>query len=447
MNTLKLTETERLITASAKPDPTRVAGRTPLFDGMTAFLPTSGDMPANLLKRLDRRLSPETLIGLIGRELVSRALSADTVFSRLAEWQTNHFWQGYLFPRPAPTRVLRRSVTPANPQPTTAEPSRPGYILLNDTGRLGDSFHFGTVYACCAIRQNLASLQWHEIGWANDRARFDALLADAKSPPTLVVLNGEGTLHHGAARAAELLSICAHAKQLGMKVAIINSVWEDNPSSMEELLKSADVIPVRDSQSLASLPAGLSATVTPDVSIQLFLRTLRKGSFLPPQHEIGVIDSVVPRNSAALLRFAERADARFFVMPIGNLRKTRNAVAERSGHVWPRLLQATDLMAAKAWVTGRFHGLIAAVCAGIPVCALPSNTKKVEGFLHDAGLAEACLLDPTWTDAPVLQQRDELARRFETQQSAAFIEHREAYLETAEMKINQMFGAVARLGF
>lgn len=320
------------------------------------------------------------------------------------------------------------------------------YILLNDTGRLGNSFHVGTVYACHAIRQNLAHRGLHEIGWANDGTRFEALLADAKLQPTLVVLNGEGTLHHGAARAAELLSICARAKERGISVAVINSVWQDNPNSMTNSLRKADVIYVRDSKSCASLPADFPAIVTPDVSIHLFLKTLRGGSFSPPQHEIGVIDSVVPTMSAALLHFAEQADFGFFAMPFANLRKTRDEVSARSGPVWPRLLQATDVISAKAWVTGRFHGLIAALCAGRPVCALPSNTSKIEGFLHDAGLAEACLLDRVcWTVAPVEQQHEELARRFEMQRASAFIQHREAYLVAADLQINQMFDTVARL--
>ena len=439
-NTLKLAETERLITSRDKVDPVRIKGRIPLFDGMTAFMSGGGDMPANLLNRLDRALKPDTLTGMIGRELISRALSGDTVFTRLAKLQTKNLWRSYLLPVPAPGPVT----TPA-PKVVAVESRRPGYILLNDTGRLGDSFHIGTVYACNTIRQSLARRGLHEIGWANDGARFDALLAGATHQPVLVLLNGEGTLHHGAPRAAELLSMCGRAKDRGIGVAVINTVWEGNPEAMIEALKRADIVHVRDSLSRKSLPADFPAAVTPDVSIQLFLQTMRDGRFLPPQHEIGVIDSVVPQTSAALLCFAEQNDLPFFAMPVGNLRNTRHAVAARSGPVWPRLLQMTDLMTAKAWVTGRFHGLIAALCAGHPVCALRSNTAKVEGFLHDAGLVEACLLSPNWSIAPVEQKRSELTWRFEMQQTATFIHLRETYLETADERITLMFDAVASL--
>jgi len=436
-NTLKLAETERLITCQTDVDPGRIKGRTPIFDGMTAFMPDGGDMPANLLRRIDQTLQSDNLVGMIGREIISRALSADTVFSRLAPFQRRNLWRNYLPQAPEP-----RLAVP--PEPIQGRPGvdRPGYILLNDTGRLGGSFHLGTVYACSIIRQNLARRGLTEVGWANDRARFDEVLSCAARRPELIVLNGEGTLHHGAPRAEELMSICAHAKDLGIGVAVLNSVWEGNPDTMVEALRTLDLVHVRDSVSHGELPTDFPAEITPDVSIQLFLRTTREGTFLPPKHSLAVMDSVVQRTSTALLDFAEQERLPFYAMPVGNLRKMREAVAIRSGPVWPRLLQLTDLIASRTWVTGRFHGLIAALCAGLPVCALSSNTSKIEGCLLDSGLGDACLLSQDWLSAPVDQKRSELASRFKIQRTENFIQRRDAYLEMAAARIDRMFDAV-----
>lgn len=440
VNTLKLAETERLMDDPAQGDPQRIAGRTPLFDGMVAFLPGRGDMPANLLQRLDRRLRPETLTGMIGRELINRALSADTVFTRLAVHQTRNLWRPYLASTPAPgrsgPREARRAILDAD---------RPGYVLLNDTSRLGDNFHLGTVYACESIRRNLARRGLQEIGWANDRKRFETLLADGERKPALIVLNGEGTLHHGAARAVELLALCVQAKEQGIRVAVLNSVWEKNPDAMVAALRKVDLVHVRDKLSREALPDGFPAEVTPDMSMQLFLQSTRTSQFPPPQHKIGVMDSVLPAASEALLGFAEEEGLPFYAMPGRNLRSTRVAVAARSGPVWPRLLQLTDLMAAEAWVTGRFHGLIAALSAGLPVCAVSSNTSKIEGLLDDAGLNEACLLPPEWLSAPGPQKRRELVKRFQIQQTSEFIQRREIYLEAAVQRIDQMFDSTAAL--
>lgn len=101
-NTLKLVESERRITCPAEADPSRIAGRAPIFDGMTAFMPGNGNMVANLLQRLDKTLQSETRAGMIGRELVSRALSSDTVFRRFSRLQTRNIWPNWLAQVPQP---------------------------------------------------------------------------------------------------------------------------------------------------------------------------------------------------------------------------------------------------------------------------------------------------------------------------------------------------------
>lgn len=438
-NTVKLAESERLgLDTTGTPRP--VPRGTALFDGMTAFVAGKGDMPANLLKRLEQGLDSSSISGAIGREVVTRCLGHDTVFSRFAAKQTLNTWPPYL--RPASSG--RSSPAALPPSPVPEEGDGPGYILLNDTARLGQSFHIGTVFACASIRKNLARRGFHELGWANDSTRFQALMARGPKP-ALVVVNGEGTLHHGSARAEELLALCQRAKGLGCAVVLINSLWEANPRRMLPPLRSIDLIHMRDSKSRAALPRRMDVTVTPDVSIQLFLETTKNGGYAPPAHAFGVIDSVVPQVTKTLLTLAEARGAPFYTMPVNTLRKTRAEVAGRAGPVRPQLLQVPDLMTASGWVTGRFHGMIAALCAGQPVCALRSNTAKVEAFLGDAGLAEACRLSRFWRRYSVERQMEEVTRRFEMQKEAGFIAKRNAFLQDAATRIDDMFDAVAAL--
>lgn len=438
-NTLKLFETERLLSAAPPPNLGRRVGGVPIFDGMTAFAAGRGNMVANLLARVDGAFQTDTRTGMIGRELVTRALSSDTVFARPARMQAQNRWRAYLPPSQA---YLPSAPNPA--RPASADNGRHGYILLNDTGRLGRGYHMGTVAACTAIRQSLGQRGLTEIGWANDGAGFDNVLAQAARKPALVVLNGEGTLHHSAPRAVELLEICTRAKDMGLRVAVVNTVWERNSDAMAATLATADAVHVRDSLSRAALPADSLAQVTPDVSIHLFLQALC-GAKSAPVHDLAVMDSVVPAISDALLRFAEQEILPMFAMPLGNLRKMRQDVAARSGPVWPRVLQLPDVLTSRAWVTGRFHGLIAALCAGRPVCALPSNTAKVEGFLLDTGLAEACLLEKGWINLPVADQRNVLAQRFDMQRTEAFLQRRQDALTVSAERIGAMFDTVAAL--
>ncbi|ETD85004.1 polysaccharide pyruvyl transferase family protein [Rhodobacter capsulatus] len=440
VNTVKLFETERLMEGPVRQPAAPLGQRRQLHDGLSSFMVGVGDMVANLLHRLDRTLTHTRLVDRIGRQLVSRTLASDTVFSRFGRRQSRHTWPPHLpvapiRPRPAPPARAQGHMAPPPPQ----------YVLLNDTARLGGGFHLGTLYACHSIRSHLAARGLQEVGWANDLAGLRALLAQGPTPPQLLVLNGEGTLHHCAPRARALLEACRFGQSLGMKVAVLNTVWEANDDAMAALLRLADVVHVRDSRSLAALPPDFPARVTPDASIPIFREVARSGSFPAAVQAVAVMDNVVPEAAAALLRFAEAGALPFFAMPGAALSRIRQDASDRSGPVWPRLLQITDLMAAQAWVTGRFHGMIGALCAGRPVCALGSNTAKIEGLLEDFGLTAECLLGADWLSKPAAAQRLEVERCLELQQDPAFAARRAQVLQTACDRIGQMFDQVAAL--
>lgn len=231
-----------------------------------------------------------------------------------------------------------------------------------------------------------------------------------------------------------------------MCVAIVNSVWQDNPTDFAKALRYADLVHVRESASRAALPAATVALVTPDVSILPLVRFFRDGTFLSPSRPLAVMDNVVPKTSAALLEFSIHAEAPFFVMPGRALRPARQRAAEAGQKVTrPMLLQAPDVMSSHAWVTGRYHGLIAALCANRLVCALPSNTHKIEGLLTDSGLGEACLLPAAWLDVTAAQQISMVDERLEMQQDAGVIKARQEYLAHAVASIERMFDEVTRL--
>ncbi|TKD14568.1 polysaccharide pyruvyl transferase family protein [Rhodobacter capsulatus] len=439
VSTVKLFETERLMDGPPPPG-TPLTQRCLLHDGLTNFMVGGGDMVANLLHRLDRTLRHGVLVDRIARQIISRALACDTVFARFGRHQSRNTWPPHL---PMPP-ILPRPVRPARAV-RAAPPGRPRYVLLNDTARLGGGFHLGTLCACHAIRSHLADRGLQDVGWANDLAGFRALLDGCETPPELLVLNGEGTLHHGAPRARALLETCRIAGTLGMKVAVINTVWEANDPEMAAILKGVDVVHVRDTRSRAALPPDVPACVTPDASIPIFREITRSAGFPPPGHAVAVMDNVVPKAAEALLRFAEAGALPFFAMPGVALGQMRQTVSARSGPVWPRLLQVTDLMSAEAWVTGRFHGLIGALCAGRPVCATRSNTAKIEGLLADLGLTEACLLGEDWGSKPRPEQVLEVHSCLDRQKDPAFMARRDQQLLSACDRIGQMFDQVAAL--
>lgn len=95
MNTIKLYETELLAsgTGSASHDEAPpykpIEGRTPLFDGMSAFVIGHGDMIANLYDRAKVICRGETPAQIILAELLKRANENDTVFRRFRDVHQN----------------------------------------------------------------------------------------------------------------------------------------------------------------------------------------------------------------------------------------------------------------------------------------------------------------------------------------------------------------------
>jgi len=82
VNTIKLYETERLVTGQRdNPGPyAEIKGRQPLHDGLTAFVIGEGDMVRNMLERTRRLNTGNT--GSILQELLNRSCCSDTVFKR-----------------------------------------------------------------------------------------------------------------------------------------------------------------------------------------------------------------------------------------------------------------------------------------------------------------------------------------------------------------------------
>lgn len=98
-NTIKLYETERIVTGVADVEPAdydieAVQRRVHLYDGVTAFRIGRGDMVRSLLDRVEATICGSSPPERILRELLTRAVRRDTVFSRLAtlHWHEETNW-------------------------------------------------------------------------------------------------------------------------------------------------------------------------------------------------------------------------------------------------------------------------------------------------------------------------------------------------------------------
>lgn len=217
--------------------------------------------------------------------------------------------------------------------------------------------------------------------WTGSRSGARAALAGTAYEQAVrecdaVVINAEGTIHHGAG--LHLLAVADRAIELAKPVLVVNGVFQQIPEYHDTLRRCTDIT-VRDLRSAAYLTelkvphrlvpdsileAGFAEEAQRDLSGRVVVTDFH--------HER---DRDVGRAMQGLLvDLAERGCYDPMEHP-ARAEGWRSVVAE-----W----KTADLV-----VTGRHHGVYVALMAGVPFVALPSNTWKVEGALEMVGLSWA----------------------------------------------------------
>lgn len=238
--------------------------------------------------------------------------------------------------------------------------------------------------------------------WTRD-AGFLAAMRDAD----LIVINGEGTLHHGSKQGAKLLDVVDHPARRTTPVALINAVYQDNPPAWNERLAKINLISARDSWSAAEIEKaiGKKTGFVPDLSLA---EGAVPSSAALRRDRLLVGDSVNRDVGRQLLDFADRRnDARYLPIltsikppkphypPV--IRALRQAYIDLQAKVfsWQHrhtLFNRTEagfvesLQSAYLHLTGRFHAVCLCLATGTPFLALESNSWKIAALLHDFGL-------------------------------------------------------------
>ena len=311
-------------------------------------------------------------------------------------------------------------------------------VLINDT-RVDR--HHGCTRVVNGIRSLLqgerievrATVAAHTDWRENPRARL------AMEQAALVVVNGEGTLHHDAEQARVLLEVGQFAAARGTPAVLLNCLWEHNSAQLAGLLSDFALVCARDSRSAAAIRAtGCSCHQVPDIS--LYEAAV---DHTVPRQGLGVTDSVDAQASLVLDQFRRRQHA----LPVSILERGPGA-AELArnwlrGRPWSMARHPGSLLPAArarfAWgcsavgvehqflgqlarlatlVSGRFHACALALLTETPFVALPSNTAKIQSLVEDAGLgpwrmldcetllAQALPADMGWREAELRSLRD-----------------------------------------
>ena len=228
---------------------------------------------------------------------------------------------------------------------------------------------------------------------------------------SLVVINGEGALHHSRPAISQILALAEARRDLGRPTALVNSSWFDNNPTLTRRLPAFDLVVLRDPQSLRAVTdEGVSASRAPDLAIRQALR-FHEGR---PAATAGVMvsDSTKPNLTRQLTRLA--AERGWTYLPVlARPDEVRPGAKSRKIHQryrFARLLgplarhvispryhahlvgeptldgYCRRLAAAEGVVTGRFHTVCLALGLRVPFLAVASNTPKIEALLTDAGL-------------------------------------------------------------
>ena len=306
-------------------------------------------------------------------------------------------------------------------------------VILNDTTR--DLGHIG----CCMVINNICSIcKKNNVDVIyKDRICYnnideDEFLSNIKKVD-VVLLNGEGTLHDNVGDVWFKKALIA--KNLGKKVFLINSVWQNNNVS-KKYLDVFDAISVRESFSYEDIIKDRSSDVfcVPDMSFYSFPFLEKKSG--NNYNKTIFIDSTIKNITTLLIMYSYKKQTDMLFMYEKNKNRFKRYWKNRLlNFYYGKNFEILDSYEKILWsdkvVSGRYHADCLAMMIGVPALGIISNTWKVDGLFHDADLEEYVL-----KDIDILEQR---INAFMQTKPVLWKDKSQEYSFIAEKKIKEFF--------
>ncbi len=282
------------------------------------------------------------------------------------------------------------------------------FVLMNHTDMQGH--HFGCARVMRHIEQALTDRGGVIL------ARVDGKMDWRKDPATLqkiaacdvIIVNGEGTLHHGRKKASWLMAVGDHSATKGKELALINALYQENPDSWAPLLRGFKHLFARDTRSAAAM----SAHAGREVAWLADLSTAAGGDLsVEARRGIVIGDSVSKAATKLLAKLAIelngseptrilpltislREENPYRPIPLRLLRRWTVGLRQRRQQwEFPILTYlgseheyVSAIKAARVSITGRFHGICLNLVTGTPFVCVTSNSWKIEALFEDAGI-------------------------------------------------------------
>jgi hypothetical protein len=231
--------------------------------------------------------------------------------------------------------------------------------LFNDTGRVN---HAGCRAVMRSIRRHLRGFKII----AAHRVNQKVIDYDAMAACDIVLVNGEGTIHHDRRVGNFLLEALRQGQEMGKTTVLVNALYQQYQLDYADVLKRLDFFAVRESLSAKfARRAGGKPKVLLDSAADPTFITYREPP-KRPKHGILVGETHIKSPCHGFLeQYRDYKRLR--------LRGTLNECV-------------AILRKATCYITGQHHGVYAAGIAGIPFVAIPSNSHKIQGLIQWSGL-------------------------------------------------------------
>jgi len=334
-------------------------------------------------------------------------------------------------------------------------------ILLNDTSYEN---HHGCSIVIKNIEQNLLDrdiklIATNPIGkdWKKNRSFLKALeICD------IVLVNGEGTIHHCSPYGLTLLEI---VEATNKPCILMNMTYQDNSDVYVELIRKFTKVYVRESMSQKELATvGIDAQVIPDMTFGSNYQIENQRN-----RDIYITDSHDIRFSKLLYNFAQKANMKFlpilapykkFSSKKGFIKKVKYLFFMHMGKILSNVFSVkysnlrymyvceedtfvNHVGHCSLLITARFHALCIAIQTVTPFVVLKSNTHKIEGLLKDMQFSQDRIINLETLEKLVENESELDVNRFAFTTSE--IEKIKCYTKDAKMYIRHMFDEIAGL--
>jgi len=334
-------------------------------------------------------------------------------------------------------------------------------VIVNDTRT---QLHHGCELVMANIVRQLKKRDIAVLGTCNEGRKWssDPKFVAKMRRSDLIIVNGEGTIHHGRPAGRDLLTIATNAKSLGIPSYLINCTYQDNPPEYCVLLEQFLGIYVRESMSHREISdLGLLSAIVPDLTL-----CSEPMQSVKPRAGVGITDSTFVElsktmygaairnnweflpvlrahrfdgepNLVELLRLIKFKANRVIDQVAGeDLNGPTGYLSVRNRFIRTSVSDYLERISDKALlVTARFHSMCFCLLSETPFVALRSNSHKIESMMADIGLDPRRLVDEA-----MLVDGIEPA---EFVYSEAEIRNLRHYMQSARQSIDMMYDEIA----